>query len=77
LVIELVDTEIKRPSSLIIMWSPFFTLGLELVNKEIKRPSSLFSRIVLTSHLVRKWSTKKSNGLPLWLFCEVLSSHLV
>ena len=122
----MVDKEIKTPSSLIILWSPSFTLGLELVDKEIKRPSSLFSRTVLTSdwwrngqqrnqktflfdylvkcflhtcfrtgrqrnqeasslfsrkvltsHLIKKWSTKKLNGLSLWFSCEVLSSYLV
>jgi hypothetical protein len=71
--LELVDKEIKRPSFLIIMWSPFFTLGFERVDKEIKRPSSLFSCEVLTSHLVKKWSLKKSKFLPHLLSRAVLS----
>jgi hypothetical protein len=102
LVLELVDKEIKRPSFLIIMWSPFFILGFRtglqrnqmafLFDYLVKcflhtwfrtgrqrnqEASSLFSRKVLTSHLIKKWSTKKLNGLSLWLSCEVFSSHLV
>jgi hypothetical protein len=59
------------------LWSPYFTLGLEMVDNNFKRHSSLFSCGVLTSHLVKKWSTKKSRGLSPWLSCEVLSSYLV
>jgi len=46
---------------------------LEMVDKEIKRPHSWFSCEVLTSHLVKKWSTKKSRG---FLFDYFVKSFL-
>jgi hypothetical protein len=68
----MVDNNFKRQTSLIFLWSPFFILGLELVDKEIKRPPSLFSCGVLISHLVKKWSTTISRGIPLFFLVESL-----
>jgi hypothetical protein len=63
--LELVDKEIKRPFSLIILCSPFLIVHLHLVEKELKRVILWFSCEVFSSYLVYNWSTKKSRGLPL------------
>jgi hypothetical protein len=45
LVSELVDKEIKRPSSLIILWSPFFILGFRTVRQR-NQDAFLFDYLV-------------------------------
>jgi hypothetical protein len=74
---ELVDKEIKSPSSLINLCIPFFMVHLQLVEKEIKRPSYL---ILLRSpfFIFGLELVDKEIKRPSSLFsCGVLTSHLV
>jgi hypothetical protein len=71
--LQLVEKEIKRPTSLINLCRPFFMVHLQLVQKELKRVPLCFSCEVLSSYLVLNWSTKKSRGLTL---CFLVKSFL-